>query len=147
MTISERKIYAKKWRNKNKLRNKEYAKQWYLKNITRQRAYGLQYAKEHRLLRNLYCQKYRIKHPALVNWCAMMRRCYDKVNKRYAQYGGRGIQVYKPWHTFKIYEKEFGYLKPSNHYTVDRINNNGHYEPENVQWLTRVENTCKGRNL
>jgi len=83
------------------------------------------------------------KHPSFINWFAMLQRCNNPNHNRYASYGGRGIQVHPAWRVFKTYEKEFGYSKPGPGYTVDRIDNDGAYEPSNVQWLTKAESTRK----
>lgn len=82
-----------------------------------------------------------IKHPSLVNWCAMKDRCLNSKAHSYKHYGGRGITIYNPWLTFDVYEKDFGYSKPGPGYTVDRIDSEGNYEPGNVRWLTRQENS------
>lgn len=87
--------------------------------------------------------KWKQNHPSFTNWQAMMRRCYDPKDNRYKYYGARGICVDAHWHKFPVYEKEFGFLKPSRKYTVDRIDNDGHYEQRNVQWLTRIQNNKK----
>jgi|ERR1700690_555372 len=87
--------------------------------------------------------RYSINHPSRVNWSSMMNRCYNVNVPNYKDYGAKGVKVYPPWHTFLIYEKEFGHTKPAKGYTVDRINNEGDYEPGNVQWLTKSDNLKK----
>jgi hypothetical protein len=87
--------------------------------------------------------KWHTKHPSYVNWDKMKQRVTDPNNNRYTSYGGRKITIYPPWLDFSTYEKEFGYSKPGPGYTVDRIDNDGNYEPGNVQWLTKDEHTRK----
>jgi hypothetical protein len=87
--------------------------------------------------------KWKVAHPSFDNWRAMMRRCYDSKDNRYNNYGGRGIKVCQRWHSFSVYEAEFGNSKPGNGYTVDRIDNDGDYKLTNVQWLTRTQNNRK----
>ena len=69
----------------------------------------------------------------------MHDRCYLKSSKSYSRYGGRGIFVCKDWHTFELFLKwsnEAGYKKGL---TIDRIDNDGNYEPSNCRWVTAKE--------
>jgi hypothetical protein len=77
-------------------------------------------------------------------WANMRRRCYDKHNNRYQNYGGRGIKVCDEWLDFAGFKKwadENGY-DPKADYgkcTIDRINPDGDYEPQNCRWTTIQE--------
>ena len=64
----------------------------------------------------------------------MMRRCYDPECISYPDYGARGIAVYKPWHTVENLHAAVG--DPPDGLTLDRINNDGNYEPGNWRWAT-----------
>lgn len=69
-------------------------------------------------------------------------RCTNPNHKRYADWGGRGIRVHKPWITDIIaFCKYLVCLHGWDDSTLvlDRIDNNGHYEPGNLQWVTRSE--------
>lgn len=77
-------------------------------------------------------------------WQAMKCRCNRVKDKRYQSYGGRGIKVCSEWSenyaAFSAWARKNGY-KPG--LTIDRINPDGDYEPDNCQWITRAENTAK----
>jgi hypothetical protein len=90
----------------------------------------------------------RLKHgaardrtPEYAIWKAMRQRCENHRDAHYADYGGRGIKVTERWYDFVIYcadiLAEIG-PRPTE-MTLDRINNDGNYEPGNVRWATRKE--------
>jgi hypothetical protein len=72
----------------------------------------------------------------------MMDRCYNPHHKYYKNYGGRGIKVCKRWHKFENFAADMG-EKPGKDWSLDRINNDGDYEPCNCRWATRL---MQGRN-
>lgn len=72
-------------------------------------------------------------------WKNMRRRCYDPNNKRYAQYGGRGIRICSEWDdyaAFRSWAIANGY---SDELTIDRVDVDGNYCPENCRWATPKE--------
>jgi hypothetical protein len=72
-------------------------------------------------------------------WKAMRARCYNPRNKHYADYGGRGIKVYGPWQTdFVRFVLDVGH-RPDRGYSLERVDNDGNYEPGNVRWATAKE--------
>ena len=69
-------------------------------------------------------------------WRNMRRRCYCPKDPAFHNYGGRGIRVCEQWlDDFAQFLKDAG-PKPSADHTLDRINNDGNYEPGNVRWAT-----------
>ena len=74
----------------------------------------------------------------------MKRRCFNPNDPNYKNYGGRGITVCKSWdNSFEAFERwalSHGY---ADNLTIDRIDNNGNYEPRNCLWITRSENASK----
>lgn len=78
-----------------------------------------------------------VGHPLFQTWYDMLRRCNDHRNGSYKNYGHRGIKVCKRWEkSFDAFVDDVG-PRPSNGYTLDRINVDGHYEPENCRWATQ----------
>ena len=77
-------------------------------------------------------------------WVAMKQRCNNLNYQSYKYYGKRGIKVCKDWinnySAFKFWAILNGY---QDNLTIDRIENNGNYEPSNCQWITASENSIK----
>lgn len=73
------------------------------------------------------------------SWRAMLNRCFNPNTKYYERYGGRGITVCDQWRrSFATFLADVG-KAPSPKHSIDRIDNDGNYEPGNCRWVTQAE--------
>jgi hypothetical protein len=91
--------------------------------------------------------------PEYRTWCAMRERCGSKKHRAYPRYGGRGITVCERWQKFSNFLADMGARPPGT--SIDRIDNNGNYEPGNCRWATAIQQrrnqsppvSCPSRSL
>ncbi len=89
-------------------------------------------------------------HPLYHTWQMMLWRCENPDAADYFRYGARGIKICERWHDVRLFvqdiEAEIGPKPPTDsNYTLDRIDNDGDYEPGNVRWATKSEQVLNSR--
>ena len=84
------------------------------------------------------------RHPLYHTWKGMMRRCYNPKEPNFANYGANGIRVCAQWHSVEAFILDNEHLaKPG--LSIERINNDGDYEPSNCTWASNMEQTLNRR--
>lgn len=86
----------------------------------------------------------RLRSPTYTSWRGMRNRCLNPKSEHYDDYGGRGIQICSKWDSFENFladlgERPFGM-------TLDRVNNDGNYEPSNCRWASGSEQAKNKRS-
>lgn len=82
-------------------------------------------------------------------WLGIRARCINPSASGYHRYGGRGIRICDRWSSFLLFLGDMG-PRPSPKHSVDRIDNEGHYEPANCRWATHREqcrNTSRSKPI
>lgn len=77
-------------------------------------------------------------------WQHIHQRCENPKDAAYENYGGRGIKVCERWNSFENFVADMG-IRPTG-YSIDRINNDGNYEPSNCRWATTKQQLNNRRN-
>ncbi len=87
----------------------------------------------------------KLRTPEYQTWEGMKQRCHNPRFPRFKDWGGRGIIVCDRWRDdFKAFLEDMG-ARPSSGHSIDRINNDGNYEPSNCRWATTSEQSANKR--
>lgn len=85
-----------------------------------------------------------VSHPLYTVWRSMICRCLHTYNPHYKNYGGRGISICQRWlDSFHDFVSDMGERPPGT--SIERINNDGNYEPSNCKWATKKEQQSNRR--
>jgi len=82
--------------------------------------------------------------PTYSSWASLKRRCLDKNNRSYKDYGAKGVEVCERWLTFVNFLSDMG-VRPGSEYVISRKEDTGNYEPGNCEWKLKFDNDSEAK--
>jgi hypothetical protein len=107
------------------------------------KVYPQKFGEENPFYKHGHAKKYGKTSKMYWTWCSMRKRCYNAKTPSYRNYGARGITVCERWMTFANFLADMG-DKPEG-LSLERIDNDGNYEPGNCKWATPAEQNRNNR--
>lgn len=123
--------------------NAVQVRDWRRLNAKTVAAYKKVYYAAHKEETHRRTSEWRKRNPEYITWLSMLWRCKNPKGRDYKTYGSRGIEV--KYQNFYEFLSDVG-DRPSKGYSVDRINNNGHYEVGNCRWATATQQRANRRD-
>lgn len=94
--------------------------------------------------RTVLAKHHQSNSPAYYSWSSARSRCNNPKDKQYFRYGGRGITFCERWNDFANFLDDMG-ERPSGKFSLDRIDSNGNYEPNNCRWAVPIQQSSNRR--
>ena len=136
----DRKAYSKQYRANHKAEIADYSKWWRANHKVENDKYNKQWRIEHKVEIADYQRQRRQTYPLFRVWDGMKQRCSNPNAPKYKNYGGRGIAVCEEWLNYKTFEEWALANDYQKGLSIDRIDNDDGYYPENCHFITIGEN-------